>query len=205
MIVKELSKGVFVYKDVFKKELDIINRLESILSDKKIPYSWKNAQVGDGLDIKDYRDCLDFKIKKEHSIFPKDKYWKKLEEVWQDCFDAQQDPIKHYCSIFNLELNYWEGFNFIKYGPGQHFKEHSDHGYSYVSTLSSVGYLNDDYKDGELLFNKIGLKIKPEAGDLYLFPSSYLFAHQALPVTSGTKYSIVTMLDYNDRAHKDVK
>jgi hypothetical protein len=202
MIIEEISKGIFVYRDVFKKELDVINRLENILSDKGKPYSWQDAQVGDGEDLKSYRNCVDFKIKKEKSVLSKNKYLKELETVWEDCFVAQQDPVNHYCNIFNLKLEYWEAFNFIKYGPGQHFQEHSDHGYSYTCTLSSVGYLNDDYLGGELIFNKLGIKIKPKAGDLYLFPSTYLFSHQALPVYSGTKYSIVTMLDYNDRAHK---
>ena len=48
---------------------------------------------------------------------------------------------------------------------------------------------------------KLDIKIEPEAGDLYIFPSTYLFSHVALPVLEGTKYSIVTMLDYNNHAH----
>jgi predicted 2-oxoglutarate/Fe(II)-dependent dioxygenase YbiX len=64
-----------------------------------------------------------------------------------------------------------------------------------------VGYLNDDYEGGGLRFDKIDLEVKPRAGDLYIFPSSYLFSHSALPVKSGTKYSVVTMTDYNDATH----
>ena len=64
-----------------------------------------------------------------------------------------------------------------------------------------MGYLNDDYEGGELHFDKLGLTIKPKAGDLYLFPSSYVYSHAAMPVTSGTKYSVVTMLDYLETAH----
>ena len=69
--------------------------------------------------------------------------------------------------------------------------------------LSCTVFLNDpdDYEGGELYFDKFNLKIKPKAGDLYLFPSSYLFSHAAMPVTDGIKYSIVTMLDYIEAAH----
>ena len=49
-------------------------------------------------------------------------------------------------------LNYWESFNFVKYGEDQHFQVHSDHGYSYICVLSSVGYINDDYEGGEISF-----------------------------------------------------
>ena len=91
--------------------------------------------------------------------------------------------------------------NFIKYGEGQHFSEHADHGWSYISTVSMVAYINDDYEEGGLSFGKLNLNIKPIAGDLYIFPSTYLFSHRAMPVKSGIKYSIVTMTDYNDAAH----
>jgi hypothetical protein len=41
----------------------------------------------------------------------------------------------------------------------------------------------------------------PAAGDIVLFPSNFLYAHAALPVEQGTKYSAVTMFDYNDINH----
>jgi hypothetical protein len=49
----------------------------------------------------------------------------------------------------------------------------------------------------------MNLKFKPQKGDIVFFPSTYIFAHASLPVTSGTKYSAVTMFDYNDKNHKD--
>ena len=52
-----------------------------------------------------------------------------------------------------------------------------------------------------MYFPKLNLTITPEAGDIVIFPSTYLFSHRAMPVKSGIKYSIVTMLDYNDNTH----
>jgi predicted 2-oxoglutarate/Fe(II)-dependent dioxygenase YbiX len=98
-------------------------------------------------------------------------------------------------------MEYMEAINFVKYNPGQHFQVHADHGFSYICTVSSVMYLNDDYEGGELWFPNFDLKIKPDYGDIILFPSTYIYAHAALPVISGTKYSAVTMFDYNDKAH----
>jgi predicted 2-oxoglutarate/Fe(II)-dependent dioxygenase YbiX len=79
--------------------------------------------------------------------------------------------------------------------------EHHDHGFSYNCTVSLVAYLNDDYEGGELYFRLQGLNIKPKAGDLYIFPSTYMYPHQAKVVHKGTKYSIVTMLDYSAKYH----
>lgn len=198
-----LYPGIIVYRDVFTKELDLINRLEGILANESSDNQWKQATTGYATLEKSYRDCYDFKIKK-NTDNPEGKTESKLmlEKIWEDAKAVQVAPVEHYRAGFGIaELKYWEAFNFIKYGPGQHFDVHSDHGYSYVSTLSSVGYINDDYEGGELYFDKINLKIKPRAGDLYLFPSSFIYSHAAMPVISGMKYSIVTMLDYHEAPH----
>lgn len=211
---KFLGPGIVVYKNVFTKEMDLINRLENSLNSQKAKkYQWRQAQTGySNTDLK-YRDCFDFKIKlndddsltvhNEHVLKESMREEEQeLASIWKDAKSAQIDPVNDYRAMFNLApLNYWECFNFVKYGQDQHFQVHSDHGYSYICVLSSVGYINDDYEGGELYFDKFNLKIKPEAGDLYLFPSSFIYSHAALPVTSGTKYSIVTMLDYLEAPH----
>ena len=147
-------------------------------------------------------DRFDFKFKKTDIELDKSQDSLNLQALWQDIYDAQHAAVEDYRRDYNImPLKYWEAFNFIKYGPGQHFKEHHDHGYSYNCTLSLVAYVNDDYDGGELFFRLQGLNIKPKAGDLYIFPSNFMYPHQAMPVTSGTKYSIVTMLDYSKKFH----
>ena len=198
-----LYPGIIVYRDVFKKEMNLIENLESILKENASEFKWKQATTGYGSLDKKYRDCYDFKIKKNvDSPEGKSSATLQLESIWESAKQVQVDPVNDYSSMFGLApLNYWEAFNFVKYGPDQHFDIHSDHGYSYICVLSSVGYINDDYEGGELYFDKLDLKIKPKAGDLYLFPSSYIYSHSAMPVTSGVKYSIVTMLDYLEAPH----
>ena len=67
--------------------------------------------------------------------------------------------------------------------------------------VSFVMYLNDDYEGGEIYFPLQNITIKPDAGDLVIFPSNFMFMHRALPVKTGIKYSVVTMLDYSDKFH----
>jgi hypothetical protein len=197
-----LFHGIVVYRNVFKDTKNTINRLESVLQSGE-EYKWNQATTGYSNNNKKYRDCFDHKIKKltEDNTGKSDLQLER-EQIWEESYKAQIDPVEDYRKMFGIApLNYWESFNFIKYGQDQHFQVHSDHGYSYICVLSSVGYLNDDYEGGELYFDKFDLKIKPQAGDLYLFPSSYIYSHAAMPVTSGTKYSIVTMLDYLEAPH----
>lgn len=200
---EDLGSGIFVYHDVLTKDIDIINRLESVVSsDKTARYQWREALVGYQQRMPEYRDCVDFKFKKTDIESDKSSESLSLQSLWQDVYDKSKPVVDHYCNSFHIgELKYWEAMNFIKYGPGQHFQEHHDHGFSYNCVVSLVGYPNDDYEGGELAFRLQKLNLKAKAGDLFVFPSNFMYPHRAMPVTSGTKYSIVTMLDYSSKFH----
>jgi hypothetical protein len=199
---EDLGSGIWVYRDVLTKDLDVVNRLENILNDKSNTFEWQPAYVGYQQRMPEYRDCVDFKFKKSDLENEKTEASILLQNIWQDCYDKQKAAVLDYTEMYRLgELRYWEAFNFIRYGEGQHFMEHHDHGFSYNCTVSLVGYFNDDYEGGELYFRLQNLNIKPKAGDLYIFPSNFMYPHQAKVVNSGIKYSIVTMLDYSAKYH----
>lgn len=202
--VEEIAPGILVYHDVLPKELDLIDRLESVLDASNLNhYNWQEAYVGYRQRMPEYRDCVDFKFKKTDIQGDQSEHSLKLQEIWQDCFDRQNLAVQDYCKRFNIHnLRYWEAFNFIKYEPGHHFMEHHDHGFSYNCTVSLVAYLNDDFEGGELFFRLQGINYIPRTGDVVLFPSNFMYPHQAKVVHSGTKYSLVTMLDYSDKFHK---
>ena len=183
--------------------MNFINRLDEIgqsAEDESDPrFKWTFGYVGYYDKKPDYRDCHDIKITEIQN--PRSKTETLVNNLWTDLKRLQSQPVLDYCTRYSVKMDYWEVMNCIRYIPGQHFQEHADDGFSYSATVSLVGYPNDDYTGGGLKFPKLGLEIKPQAGDLYIFPSTYLFSHIALPVESGTKYSVVTMLDYNDHAH----
>lgn len=201
--VEELGPGILVFRDNLPEDMKIIERLEEVLLDESNYYNYMEAMVGYGMKIPEYRDCFDFKYKKTDIEHDTSEASLKLQQLWQDVYDRQLEAVKYYCRKYNIgELRYWEAMNFVKYGPKQHFMEHHDQGYSYNCVLSSVAYPNDNYEGGELYFRLQNLNVKPKAGDLYLFPSNFMYPHQAKVVHSGTKYSIVTMLDFSEKYHK---
>lgn len=202
--ISDLGNGILVYHDALPKDLNIINRLEGVVSDKSNPYNYSEAMVGYGMRMPEYRDCFDIKFKKTDIEHDKSDASVSLQSLWEDVYYRKLQAVKDYTKRFNVgELRYWEALNFVKYGPGQHFQEHTDHGFSYNCVVSLVGYVNDDYDGGEIFFRIQGVKIKPKAGDLFIFPSNFMYPHQAMPVHSGTKYSIVTMLDYSSKFHNN--
>jgi hypothetical protein len=197
------GSGIWVYRDVLKPSLKIIERLESVVDSADNDYNWREAMVGYQMKMPDYRDCVDFKYKKSDIEQDESPAGEVLKSLADDVTFRELQVVKDYTRRFHIgELRYWEATNYVKYGPGQHFQEHHDHGYSYNCVVSMVGFPNDDYEGGELSFRLQNLKIKAKAGDLYIFPSNYMYPHRALPVSSGTKYSMVTMLDFSSKFHR---
>lgn len=95
----------------------------------------------------------------------------------------------------------WAGYTdlrFNKYDVGTEMRLHCDHITSIfdgtikgVPVLTILGSLNDNYSGGELVMfgNE---QVKLEAGSLMIFPSNFLYPHQVLPITKGTRYSYVS-------------
>jgi hypothetical protein len=98
-----------------------------------------------------------------------------------------------YKEKYGLGHDLWhEPYNMLRYRGGQEYKAHFDGGTDTGRCVSAIVYLNNDYEGGHVEFTNFGVKIKPEPGMLLLFPSNYAYTHIAHPVTSGTKYAIVT-------------
>lgn len=196
------GSGIWVYRDVLPKEMNIIERLESVLLDEGNQYTYQEAMVGYAMKMPEYRDCVDFKYKKSDIIQDTSPSGLTLHQLADETVFRQMQAVKDYTRRYNIgELRYWEATNYIRYGEGQHFQEHHDHGYSYNCVVSLVSFPNDDYEGGELYFRLQNATIKAKAGETYIFPSNFMYPHRAMPVKSGVKYSMVTMLDYSEKFH----
>ena len=193
--------GIIVYNNAIPKSLcdEIINTLESNLNGQT-KYKWMPAMVTEADDaLETARKCVDFKIN-SRAFGPRDQHNSALYDIHENTFRHIHPLATDYGSYWGVGLNYYEAFNFVKYeGAGTHFKVHADHGPAYVTTTSIVAYINEDYEGGELYFPRFDLTIKPKAGDVVIFPSTYIYEHASNDMVSGTKYSIVIMTDYNDR------
>ncbi len=195
--------GIWVYRDVLPKSMDIINRLTSVIDDPSNEYDWREAMVGYQMKMPSYRDCVDFKYKKTDIEQDTSEAAEILKQLADDVTYRELQVVKDYTRRYHIgELRYWEATNYVRYGEGQHFQEHHDHGYSYNCVVSLVGFPNDDYEGGELYFRLQNVQVKARAGDVYVFPSNFMYPHRAMPVKSGVKYSMVTMLDYSDKYHQ---
>jgi len=203
MIIETPAKGIYIYRNALPESMEIPQKIEEVLGDgKSVFFKWSDALVGDYMKKKDYRDCVDFKVRRD-ALKPGEPMADAIAAIHDQITERLNECLKHYTNVFQINsLDYMEAINFVKYGPGQHFQVHPDSGPTYSCNVSTVMYLNSDYEGGELWFPHFDYTYKPQYGDIVLFPSSFLYSHAALPVKSGIKYSAVTMFDYNDRNHK---
>ena len=56
-----------------------------------------------------------------------------------------------------------------------------------IPILTVVGLLNDDFKGGE--FNLVGVDQKIMAGDIMVFPSTFMYPHEIKVITKGCRHS----------------
>jgi hypothetical protein len=195
--VKNLAYGINLYKNTISTNdcSALIVSLEKELSNSDF-FRWKKSEEEQSL-----RAALEFSVNEE-TLGPKTNLNKELHKIHSSVFELVKQCIDDYASSWEISINHYAPLNFVKYSyPNTYFGLHIDHGPSTVRTVSAILYLNDDYEGGELHFPKIdGLTIKPESGDVIVFPSTYTYRHESIPLLSGTKYVVLAFTDFEKRA-----
>lgn len=117
----------------------------------------------------------------------------RFEEVLMRAFHTGLSAYKTYNK--HLDVTHDSGYEMLRYEEGERFGLHTDailgrqEGFR---QLSAILYLNDAYTGGETYFPRQELKFKAKVGDLLLFPSTFCYPHESLPVVKGVKYAVVT-------------
>jgi hypothetical protein len=181
--MKELKDYIVVMNNIMPSPV-----AEAVLSEYKECDDWVSAITDGGLDKA--RQCdnigisFDSVMQKNHKIRIKlDKYVfnyaglaiKKYKEKFRDC-TIQEDS----------------GYELLRYKEGQFYTQHTDSFKDRPRAVSCSFILNDDYEGGEFAFFDRELKYKLKKGSCIMFPSNFMFPHEIMPVTSGTRYSIIT-------------
>ena len=81
---------------------------------------------------------------------------------------------------------------------GSHSDTSADYLYGYPqpknqlatkSSVTSVVYFNDNFTGGHHYFNYLDINYIPSEGDILMFPSNYMGAHEITPILDGSRYS----------------
>ena len=106
--------------------------------------------------------------------------------------DHLKKYLENYDSLGYVQIKEDTGYMLLRYKIGDYVKKHVDTSSEQHRTLSCSLILNDDYDGGEMSFFDGEVKPDLKRGDLVIFPSSFTYPHEVLPVKSGTRYSIIT-------------
>jgi predicted 2-oxoglutarate/Fe(II)-dependent dioxygenase YbiX len=163
-----------VYKGAVSNELcdDIVHKYKD--SDK-----FTLAHTESGRDGK-VRNCYNLDLTEDKDIDDR-------------VFIEQAGNINRYREDFpHASIKEDTGYALLKYKTGGFYLEHVDHAPELVRTVSCSIILNDDYEGGEFGFFGKEHIIKAGKGDVIMFPSNFVYRHEVLPVTKGTRYAIIT-------------
>jgi hypothetical protein len=115
-------------------------------------------------------------------------------------WSAQEYMKQMDCEKFWAAKNNLEQIKLNKYNveTGDNFGLHIDVGDadSAKRFLAYKFFLNDVEEGGEMEFPQVGLKIKPQQGDVVLYPPGWTFPYSDNAPISNDKYELTTYLHY---------
>lgn len=118
------------------------------------------------------------------------KEWPDLDQA---LFQAYSKAIQAYASKHTyLGIGKDEGYTLLRYGKGQHYREHVDCFTSSPRQVTAIFGLNDEYTGGEFWFWGGAHRRRIEKGALLMFPASFQYPHGVQPIESGVRYSVIT-------------
>lgn len=190
-----VAGAIAIYEDVWDGLAEDLVAIGNISSDQasQIYFSKgkvKSEELSSSPAIEKVRTNYSLSLKKASEI---DLNLKNINEKFNKILDV---CLSSYRLMFNINETffYTESNSLLKYTDSQYYKAHYDGDTSSRRVVSPILYLNENYEGGEIEFVNFGIKIKPKAGSLLVFPSNYAYRHIAHPVTSGEKYAIVTWI-----------
>ena len=182
--MKTLSDYIIVVEGALTSAL-----CDAVLNEYQNCDDWTEAVTAAGRSDAQ-RQCSTIGISFDQIIQKNYETRKKLDSY---LYVSASNVIKKYREehpLCNIEQD--TGYDLLRYETGQFYQEHTDSFTKMPRAVSCSFALNDDYEGGEFAFFDRELVYKLKKGDALMFPSSFTHPHEVMPVTSGTRYSIVT-------------
>ncbi len=183
--MKNINDYIVVIKNALTDPL-----CDAILNEFKNSDEWQDSVVGLGTVQKNIRNCQTIVVSYPYTIQKNKKVRLKLDKY---IFLSASKCIQEYNNKFphcNIEED--SGYELLKYPEGCFYIQHTDSFKGRPRTVSCSFILNDDFEGGEFAFFDKELIYKVEKGDAIMFPSNFMYPHEIMPVTKGTRYSIIT-------------
>lgn len=181
----KLEDYIYVVKNALS-----LNLCDEILNEFKNSNEWQDTVVGLGTIEKSIRNCETIVLSYAHIIQKNNEVRHKLDNA---IFDGASKCIQEYNTKFPYcKIEEDSGYELLKYPEGCFYIQHTDSFKARPRAVSCSFILNGDFEGGEFAFFDRELVYKLEKGDALMFPSNFMYPHEVMPVTKGTRYSIIT-------------
>jgi predicted 2-oxoglutarate/Fe(II)-dependent dioxygenase YbiX len=182
-----LEQYIHVFEDIFPHDL-----CNEILNEYENSNEWQHSLVGNGSAEKGIRNCNSIFISSSDTI---SKNQEKREEIDNKIHKYIAKAVEQYHELhkeFLIDID--TGYDLLRYQEGEFYIEHTDSFKEQQRSVSCSIQLNDDYEGGNFAFFNRQMQIRSGKGSTIMFPSNFMFPHEIMPVTKGTRYSIITWL-----------
>tara|TARA_B100000519_G_scaffold21826_1_gene15516 strand:+ start:193 stop:756 length:564 start_codon:yes stop_codon:yes gene_type:complete len=185
----ELEKYIHTYSNTIPFEF-----CDQIIDEYENSDDWVPGTVND-YNVAQSRKCEAIYLSYNEVIQKKLDVRKSIDDNIFKIVNASLEKYMKNCNALDyINVKGDTGYILLKYNTGDYVREHVDTWSGENRTLSCSMILNDDYEGGELAFFDGKYKLNPKKGDIVIFPSSFTYPHQVLPVTSGTRYAVITWI-----------
>jgi predicted 2-oxoglutarate/Fe(II)-dependent dioxygenase YbiX len=183
--MKNINDYILVFDEIITDAL-----CDAILNEFSNEEEWEKTVLGGGrVDVK-IRSAETVVISYPY-VIEKNKLVRQT--IDNELFNCAAIAVQKYNNKFSLcKIEEDSGYELLRYKEGQLYVQHTDSFKDRPRAVSCSFVLNDDYEGGEFAFFDRELKYKLKKGSCIMFPSNFMYPHEIMPVTSGTRYSIIT-------------
>ena len=187
-VLKEVKPADKVLAGCIEVYDNVIDVSDLIINTANLMEGWRDAEIYSAADDnprhvnKNYRSNTILDVNSdEYTTHPLFSYTNLLVQHYLDA----------YADKYDVNYDYLEPVQLLKYEVGEHYDSHFDTGPRFPRVISALLYLNDVKRGGETYFENFDIDIRPKAGRLVIFPSNYAYTHAAKPPKKGEKYVLV--------------
>lgn len=166
------------YNDIFQKIGNSVNNIKIFNNFISLKDSLELIKITNSLDEV-----------KESSLWNDGVYFnKKISEIINKYIPLIQKEIK---TLYDINVIHNGEPCIVKWTKGKSLGIHADdiNEFSSNNHIATLIYLNNDYSGGEITFPEHDLLIKPNLGDLIIFPGNINYMHEVKEIQSGIRYT----------------
>jgi len=184
---KDLGNGIFLFDGAIDGGVEFREQIEKLAEN-----IWEeNNSINDDFGS----------TRKDATIEPEVKagnpYWKYYYETLSHCLNTYSLVTKGKESPYVLHdapEGYKDVVHVSKYRVGGYVNTHTDNDIREDDgTVTMIWYINDNYEGGEVGFIDPDITVKPEEGDVLIFPA--ITPHYSKELLRGTKYLSIKQSD----------